>query len=114
AAGAGLALGGFDVARAAGAPAPPGTRPFPQLPAGVDTLPQIEHIVVLMMENHSFDNYLGMLGRGDGLTLGRDGAVRNVNPDDRGKPVRAYHASSTCQANTDISQSWDVSHRSWN
>jgi phospholipase C len=23
--------------------------------------PPIEHIVVLMMENHSYDNYLGML-----------------------------------------------------
>jgi phospholipase C len=29
-------------------------------------LPQIKHIVVLMMENHSFDNYLGTLGRGRG------------------------------------------------
>ena len=27
-------------------------------------LPQINHILVLMMENHSFDNYLGTLGRG--------------------------------------------------
>ncbi len=32
--------------------------------AGTDALPQIEHIVVLMMENHSYDNYLGMLNRG--------------------------------------------------
>ena len=30
-------------------------------------LPQIKHIVVLMMENHSFDNYLGTLGRGEGF-----------------------------------------------
>ncbi|HEX7267409.1 MAG TPA: alkaline phosphatase family protein [Streptosporangiaceae bacterium] len=29
--------------------------------------PPIEHIVVLMMENHSYDNYLGMLQcRGEG------------------------------------------------
>ena len=27
----------------------PDTRPFPHLPAGTDTLPKIEHIVVLMM-----------------------------------------------------------------
>ncbi|MBO0823929.1 MAG: phospholipase, partial [Actinobacteria bacterium] len=34
-------------------------------PPGTNKLPQIEHIVVLMMENHSYDNYLGMLqGRG--------------------------------------------------
>ena len=49
----------------------PGTRPYPHLPAGTDTLPKIEHIVVLMMENHSFDDHLGTLGRGDGLTPAR-------------------------------------------
>ena len=31
----------------------PGQRPEPSLPAGTDLLPQIRHIVVLMMENHS-------------------------------------------------------------
>lgn len=34
----------------------PGTRPDPSRPVGTDLLPQIEHIVVLMMENHSYDN----------------------------------------------------------
>ena len=45
----------------------PGSLPYPGWPAGTDTIPQIEHIVVLMMENHSYDNQLGMLrppGRG--------------------------------------------------
>ena len=37
----------------------PGDRPDRSRPAGTDMLPQIKHIVVLMMENHSFDNYLG-------------------------------------------------------
>ena len=37
----------------------PGQPPDPSRPIGTDLLPQIEHIVVLMMENHSFDNYLG-------------------------------------------------------
>ena len=40
--------------------------PSPTQPAGTDLLPQIEHIVVLMKENHTFDNYFGMLGRGTG------------------------------------------------
>ena len=47
----------------------PGSLPDPRLPAGTDTVPQVEHIVVVMQENHSFDNYFGMLGRGDGFTL---------------------------------------------
>ena len=65
--------------RAAAWAARPGQRPQPSLPAGTDLLPQIKHIVVLMMENHSYDNYLGMLrGRGEGFPLGADGqpAVR--------------------------------------
>jgi len=38
-----------------------GNRPNRALPEGTDTLPQIQHVIVLMMENHSFDNYFGML-----------------------------------------------------
>ena len=61
----------------------PGERPRPDLPAGSDLIPKIKHIVVLMMENHSYDNYLGtMAGRGDGLPLGADGA-----PDRRQRPA---------------------------
>jgi phospholipase C len=41
----------------------PGSLPNPKLPLGTDTLPRIEHIVVLMQEDHSYDNYLGMLRR---------------------------------------------------
>src|SRR5260221_6405232 len=48
----------------------PDARPQPTMRTGSDCLPQIQHIVILMMENHSYDNYLGMLaGRGDGLPL---------------------------------------------
>ena len=39
----------------------PDSLPFPHLPAGHPSMPKIEHIVVLMMENHSFDNLLGMV-----------------------------------------------------
>ena len=39
----------------------PDSRPFPHLPAGHPSMPEIEHVVVLMMENHSFDNLLGMV-----------------------------------------------------
>ena len=33
-----------------------GSLPRPDLAAGTDQVPEIEHIVVVMMENHSFDN----------------------------------------------------------
>src|SRR5260370_15296850 len=39
----------------------PGERPIPSLPAGTDLLPQIKHLVVLMIEDHPSDRYLRML-----------------------------------------------------
>jgi len=79
----------------------PGSRPFPHRREGEDSLPQIDHIVVLMMENHSFDNVLGMLPhkvrgrRGvDGLPVSRKGTQLSVNLDSNGNPVRAQHAPS--------------------
>jgi phospholipase C len=88
---------------------PPGSLPDPRLPAGTDTVPQIEHIVVVMQENHSFDNYFGVLGRGDGFTLDRHGQPINANPDPSGGYVRAFHESDTCQPGG-VSQSWNASH----
>ena len=77
----------------------PGQRPEPSVPAGTDLIPQIKHIVVLMMENHSYDNYLGMLsGRGEGFPLDDDGAPAVTNLDAEGSPVRAHHLATTKQA----------------
>jgi len=59
----------------------PGQRSDPSLPAGTDRLPQIKHIVVLMMANHSFDNYLGTVaGRGEGLPAGAAGLPDAAGP----------------------------------
>ena len=61
-------------------------------------MPRVKHIVVLMMENHSFDNYLGTLaGRGEGLPVGEDGKPDAENPDDSGRAIRAHHLTSTVQ-----------------
>lgn len=93
----------------------PGSRPFPALPEGtVDTMPQIQHVIVYMQENHSYDNYLGMLGRGDGFTLGPGGVPTNSNPDLQDDPVAVFHATSGCDVTPGASQSWNASHLSWN
>jgi len=76
----------------------PGSRPYPHLPAGTDTLPDIEHIVVLMMENHSYDNFFGMLGRGDGFTLGPDGLPTAANPYPNGQIQHSFHMPSAAAA----------------
>src|SRR5262249_36913295 len=91
----------------------PGDRPDPSRPAGTDLLPQVKHIVVLMMENHSFDNYLGTLGRGDGFTAGDDGAPDAENPDSAGTMIRAHHARSTVQRDGVPTQSWCAAHLQW-
>ena len=51
-----------------------------------------------MMENHSYDNYFGMLGRGDGFRSRRRPASADAsNPDGTGNLVHAFHMPSTCQ-----------------
>jgi phospholipase C len=87
------------------------TRPRPDLPPGKDLIPQIKHIVVLMMENHSYDNYLGMLaGRGEGLPLAPDGSPRAANTLPNGQLVPAHHFPLTVQAKENPTQSWRASH----
>ncbi len=101
------------LARRRGA-AEPGPLPRPGRPAGTDLLPQVRHIVVLMMENHSYDNYLGMLaGRGEGFPLGPDGAPEVGNDGAGGEVVRPFHLPSTVQRLGVPSQSWHASHLQW-
>ncbi len=90
----------------------PGSLPYPRLPAGTDTIPQIKHIVVLMLENHSYDNHLGMLGRrgADGFTLGPDGKPVAVNPYPNGEIQHAFRMPTTCQLTGKPSQAWTDSH----
>ncbi len=93
----------------------PGSLPYPRLPTGTDTIPQIEHIVVVMMENHSYDNRLGMLRRddADGFRL-RDGLPRATNPYANGDLQHAFHMPTTCQLNAHPAQDWLDSHLAFN
>ncbi len=90
----------------------PGSLPYPDLAEGTDTIPEIQHIVVLMMENHSYDNHLGMLGRpgADGFTLGADGKPTASNPYANGKIQHAFRMPTTCQLSGKPSQTWVDSH----
>jgi phospholipase C len=96
------------------AAAEPGPLPRPGRPAGTDLLPQIRHIVVLMMENHSYDNYLGLLpGRGEGFPLGPDGQPDVANTGLDGEVIRAFPQPATRQRLGVPSQSWQASHLQW-
>jgi phospholipase C len=92
----------------------PGERPRPDLDPGTDLIPAIEHIVVLMMENHSYDNYLGMLsGRGDGLPGAATGTPTPVNTLPNGQQVHSWHLPDTTQVGGDPTQTWNASHISY-
>jgi phospholipase C len=95
----------------------PGSLPYPGLPAGtVNTEMPFDHIVVVMMENHSFDNVLGVLPiagqpQADGLTFGSSGNALNSNPGAAGTPavVTAYPLTSTAQTGS-VTQDWNATH----
>ena len=92
----------------------PDSLPFPHRPAGaVNERMPFDHVVIVMMENHSFDNYLGMLPKrgqplADGFTF-RHGKPVNHNRL-HGKRVPVYQLHDPCQPNDAGSQSWNDTH----
>jgi phospholipase C len=112
-----------SVSTDAGAPASPrvaGTLPFPNLAPGTTNgeMP-FDRIVVVMMENHSFDNLLGELSRTrtdvEGLEFDGAGEATNSNPSRSGGPsdVRAKRLADTSQAKH-ITQTWRATHEQIN
>ncbi|MBV9413103.1 MAG: hypothetical protein JO148_16035 [Acidimicrobiia bacterium] len=95
----------------------PDSLPDPSRPVGTaDPSMPFEHIICWMMENHSFDNYFGMLARhgqplADGFTFDASGRPTNWNPDATGRHIRAFKASDGC-AGGGVSQNWNVTHKS--
>ncbi len=95
----------------------PGSLPDPSRPAGsVNDAMQFDRIVVVMMENHSFDNLLGELPRSgqpaaDGLRFDGAGRAINSNPGTTGTPreVRAFPFPSTAQG-PHVAQTWNATH----
>jgi phospholipase C len=92
----------------------PGSRPYPGVPAGTDMLPGIDTIVICMFENHSYDNVIGMLRRGDGFRLGRDGQPVAANPYPDGSLQRAFPMPTTCQIGGQLAQDWEQAHIQFN
>src|ERR1700722_12002307 len=114
---AGLSNGGVlsRIASAAGATVrAPDSLPNPKLPAGaVDASLPFDHIVVVMMENHSFDNLLGALSlsgqpKADGLRFNRAGVALNSNPGPSGA-VGSFEIPTTAQSPV-VSQTGNATH----
>lgn len=69
---AGLVCLGFALVLPGAIPAAPPTR---AVSAGID---RINHIIILVKENHSFDNYFGRFPGADGTTVGRSSTGETV------------------------------------
>lgn len=93
----------------------PNSLPYPSLPAGRYTGAfYFDHIVIVMQENHSFDNYLGMLPvcgqpAADGFTFNAKEEPVNWNPLGSER-MYVYHQSGEDGATHTGSQSWNDSH----
>jgi phospholipase C len=111
----------------------------PMLAQAQSGLNKVNHIIIVMQENHSFDNYFGALpyapgspyhkphGNGgcdphdhacvDGLScmLDATGTLHcfNMNLDDNGSQVFAFHESSRCVI-PDLNHSWFPTHQEAN
>ncbi len=102
---------------AAAATRRPGSLPNHHLAAGtVNAAMPFDHIVVVMMENHSFDNLLGALAlagtpAADGLTFNAAGVATNSNPGtaNTAASVSAFPFRSTAQGRG-VTQSWNATH----
>jgi phospholipase C len=93
---------------------PPDSLPQPNVAAGtVNEAMPFDHIVVVMMENHSFDNYLGALApygvrAAEGLTFNAKGVATNSNPGPDGA-VQSFPFTTTAQG-ADVTQTWNATH----
>src|ERR1700722_4327059 len=120
---AGMSNGGalWKAASALGATVrAPDSLPDPTRPAGsaTEALP-FDHVVVVMMENHSFDNLLGALSRSGqpkahGLRFDSAGNAHNSNPAASGRGrVQSFPLPTTEQAPS-VTQTWNATHEQVN
>jgi phospholipase C len=64
----------------------------------------IDHIVIIMQENHSFDSYYSHIP-------GAQVATNQTNPDSDGTPVARFHQPHLCVA--DVAHDWDSVHKQY-
>ena len=93
-------------------------------PAGAGSLKDVEHVVILIQENRSFDHYFGTLSSVRGfddpgaITLGTGRSVFHQpdgkNPDGYELPFHMAEASTSSPCLADLSHAWTAQHQAWN
>jgi phospholipase C len=96
-----------------------GSSPAAGWRAAGGVLSQIEHVVVLMQENRSFDHYFGTMPgvRGFADPSATTRVFRQPDPDHPDGYLLPFHADthrSSSQALPSNSHAWGVQHQSWN
>src|SRR3954447_18678136 len=79
-----------------------------------DPASPIKHVVIVMQENHSFDEYFGMLPKegqpkADGFTFDGRGRPTNSNPLPGGRRQVVVHQDQPCSG-ASAGQSWNNTH----
>jgi phospholipase C len=120
----GSAAGAFGGAAAFGLLPPSVRKAVAAGPPRRGSLRDVEHVVMLMQENRSFDHYFGTLSgvRGfrdpDALRLADGRSVfyqpDKANPDGYLLPFHLDTHSSSAQAIPSTSHAWSVQHQAWN
>jgi len=91
----------------------PGVVTGPVAAATSDQHIPIQHVVVLMQENRSFDSYVGQLQfQGQPEAAGEPLGAGNPNPIG-GAPIAAYHKTNYCEV-ADLAHGWTAAHQEWN
>jgi phospholipase C len=74
----------------------------------------INHIVVLMQENRSFDSYFGQLHFEGQPAAQPEPNTGNPNPlNASGPPIKPFHKTNYCET-SDLNHSWQGTHHEWN
>jgi len=75
---------------------------------------QIQHVLVLMQENRSFDSYFGQLHfEGQPRSGAEPRNASNPNPLNDDASIRAFHQTAYCEV-ADLNHSWTGTHNSLN
>jgi phospholipase C len=96
-----------------------GSPPVPSTPASCSKLTDIEHVVILIQENRSFDHYFGSY-RGVRGFSDQSMAFQQPNPSNTTNPpistLLPFHLDTTVNAacTHDITHDWVPQHESWN
>src|SRR5690348_4192635 len=79
---------------------------------GAAAASKIQHIVILMQENRSFDDYFGrLLFEGQNATDPEPRGTNNPNPvNSDAPPIKAFHQTSFCEV-ADLNHSWTGVHQ---